>query len=311
MGTTAVVWFRNDLRLEENPAWAYATADHDVVIPVVVIDPVLLDSVGPFRRNLFLANVNGLDSELRELGASLSIVVGNPRERLSKICDATGASGLYFNRATSAYGRSRDNVVARTIPCEPKTFWGTLLTEPGTVLTAKGTLSKVFTPFWKQWAKTPLPERPSSGSANIGSLPTSHTGPLPNFSHADFSLPNLSSPTIIPGNEGAHLALQRWLDSVDDYLETRDLPFVEGTSQLSGHLRFGTISPRTIFDAVGTATPGREAFVRQLAWRDWYGHLLLETPTMIDRAVKSPYDNIEWRNDAEGLNAWKLSLIHI
>lgn len=289
------MWFRNDLRLEMNPAWAAATRDNDTVIPVVIIDSALLASVGSFRRDLFLANVNALDRELRELGGELSIAVGDPRTLVPAICEAVSADQLCFNRSTSAFGRTRDNAIAQRLSCSHNTHWGTLLTEPGTVLTGKGTLSKVFTPFWKQWVKAPLPHIAQAERADIGSLPTSLISPLPPF----------DAPVIEPGNEGAHAALSRWLESVDDYLDTRDLPNLDGTSQLSGHLRFGTIAPRTLFDVIGSSTPGREGFVRQLAWRDWYAHMLLETPTLTTSAVKVEYDNVAWRNDPAGLEAWK------
>ena len=295
MGSTAVMWFRNDLRLETNPAWAYATANHDSVVPIVVIDSALLDSVGPFRRDLFLANVGALDRNLRDLGGQLSVAVGDPRALVPQICNAVVADQLCFNRATSAFGRKRDNAIARELNCSHNTHWGTLLTEPGTVLTGKGTLSKVFTPFWKQWVNAPLPDQPPAGTASISALPDALTSPLPRF----------ETPVTAPGNDGAHQVLGRWLESVDDYLDTRDLPAIDGTSQLSSHLRFGTISPRTVFDTVGSSTPGREGFVRQLAWRDWYAHMLLETPTLIDSAVKREYDDVEWRDDPEALAAWK------
>lgn len=295
MTSTAVVWFRNDLRLEMNPAWSSATAACDAVIPVVVVDPDLLASVGPFRRNLFLANVAALDSELQALGGRLSVLIGEPTDLIPELCAAVEATSLHFNRAASGFGRTRDNAIAAKLHCEHRTFWGTLLTEPGTVLTGKGTLSKVFTPFWKQWAKTTLPVHPNGGDATLTTAPESFLQPLPSF----------DEPIIAPGNQGAHAALNRWLESVDDYLDTRDLPAVEGTSQLSAHLRFGTISPRTIFDVVGSSSAGRDGFVRQLAWRDWYAHMLLERPAMITAAVKPEYDDIDWRDDPDGLAAWK------
>ncbi len=291
----AVVWFRNDLRLEANPAWLSATSAARTVIPLVVVDPAILAGVGPFRRNLYLANVEALSQEIGALGGELSIAVGNPRTLVPKICDAVEATTLHFNRTASGFGRARDNAIAHQLNCEHVTFWGTLLTEPGTVLTGKGTLSKVFTPFWKKWVDAPLPVMPAAGDAQLGAIPAEFTSPLPNF----------DAPVIEPGNHGAHASLRRWLDGVDDYLDTRDLPGVPGTSQLSAHLRFGTIAPITLYDTIGTQTPGRDGFIRQLAWRDWYAHMLLETPQMLDRAVRSEYDQVQWRHDPKGLQAWK------
>jgi len=80
---------------------------------------------------------------------------------------------------------------------------------------------------------------------------------------------------------------------------------IAGTSNLSADLKFGTISPRTVVDAVGDGSAGRAAFVRQVAWRDWYAHLLAEIPTLTTHAMRSRYDDIEWRNDPTEIVAWK------
>lgn len=294
MSTRGVVWFRNDLRLEENPAWASATERHNEVLPLIVLDPKLLDSVSSFRRNQYLANVQALAGEITDLGGELSILTGDPRSLVPAVC--AEADSLHLNRATTAFGRNRDNAIARQLDGDISSWWGTLVSEPGTVLTGKGTLSRVFTPFSKRWFLTPLPLHPN-GSDDF-TIVTTNVAPRT-------ALAAIDEPPIPAGNAGAHEMLATWLDGVDDYPNTRDLPAIPGTSMLSAHLRFGTISPKTLFDTVGTATPGREGFVRQLAWRDWYAHLLLENPTLTTRAVRPEYDHIAWNHDPDGLQAWK------
>ena len=290
----ALVWFRNDLRLEANPAFALATAQHDEVAAVVILDERILRNVGPFRKAMFLANVAALDADLTAAGGRLHVLDGNPTETISALSARHGIDAIYVNNAASSFARTRDRSVADRVEVPFIASWGTLVTEPGAVLTQKGTLSRVFTPFWKKWATTPLPELPKPGSASLTALDGVN----------DVAL-SFDSPPIPAGNEAAHARLSNWLDGVDEYQSTRDLPAVPGTSMLSADLRFGTISPRTIFDVVGTATPGREAFVRQLAWRDWYAHLLFENPTMVTSAVRSDYDKIAWLEDPEGLAAWQ------
>ena len=91
----------------------------------------------------------------------------------------------------------------------------------------------------------------------------------------------------------------------DSYPEERDLPAIVGTTELSIDLRFGTLSPRTVATVLGDATPGRAAVVRQLAWRDWYAHLLFERPELVDAPMKAQYARIEWRLDDAGFDAWR------
>ena len=290
-----LVWFRNDLRLDANPAWASATEDHDQVAALVVLDEALLASVGPFRRDQYLANVAALATDLESHGGTLTIATGNPRDIVPLACRNVDA--LHVNRSASSFSRARDNAIAEQLPdsVELSTWWGTLVAEPGTVLTGKGTLSRVFTPFSKTWFKTPLPVHPPGGDAIFVELAGIES----------ICAPAVADPPLTPGTAGAHEALSSWLERVDEYDNTRNIPSIDGTSALSGHLRFGTISPRTIYDIVGTSTPGREAFIRQLAWRDWYAHMLFENNAMTDRAVRPAYDNIEWIEDPAGLQAWK------
>lgn len=290
----ALVWFRNDLRLEANPAFASATAQHDEVAAVVTLDQALLNSIGSFRRAMFLANVDSLAQDLRAAGGHLHIISGQPAAAITSLAADHAIDAIYLNRATSGFGRKRDNLIASQTAVPMIGSWGTLVAEPGSVLTQKGTLSRVFTPFSKKWAVTPLPDIPTPGSAALTALDGLE----------DLTLV-FDEPPIPPGNHAAHERLATWLDGVEEYETTRDLPAIPGTSALSADLRFGTISPRTILDTIGTATSGREAFVRQLAWRDWYAHLLFENPSMVDRAVRPEYDNIEWLDDPEGLAAWQ------
>ena len=290
----ALVWFRNDLRLEANPAFANATAQHDEVACVVILDQRILANVGPFRRAMFLANVAALRDDVASAGGNLHVLSDNPVDTLVALCAEHQVDALYANHAASGFAQTRDRQVRERIGPPVIGSWGTLITEPGTVLTQKGTLSRVFTPFWKKWAQASLPDLPKPGSANLIALD----------GLVDLDV-TFDDPPLPAGNDAAHARLGTWLDVVEDYPTTRDLPAMAGTSALSADLRFGTISPRRVLDVVGTATSGRESFVRQLAWRDWYAHLLFETPSMITKAVRPQYDIIEWAHDPDGLAAWQ------
>jgi deoxyribodipyrimidine photo-lyase len=107
------------------------------------------------------------------------------------------------------------------------------------------------------------------------------------------------------GEAGALERLERFDERVDAYPDERDRPDLDTTSRLSIDLKFGTIGPRTIIERLGTHTPGREAFVRQLAWRDFYTDLLDAAPESVDQALRPDYRSIDWEDDPEGLEAWK------
>jgi len=150
----------------------------------------------------------------------------------------------------------------------------------------------VFTPFWKQWDKTTWDPWPDH-------TPTAAITDTPGD-----GVPTGGQPPIPGGEEAARDRLLRFVDQADDYLDTRDLPAVAGTSMLSSDLRFGALSPRRTATTVGQASNGRAGFVRQLAWRDWYSHLLTVHPTMATAAIKPEYDAIKWLDDDAGFDAW-------
>ena len=287
-----LVWFRRDLRLDDNPAWAAATLAHDEVIALFVLEPELLDPASAVRRDQLLAHLGALDRRLRELGGHLTVRYGPAPEAVAKAVADGDAAAVHVNRDHSPFARERDRATEAAVGVPIQAHDGQTVHPAGSVLTRRGTLSQVFGPFHKTWRSTPLDPWPEPGPGRpIGlagvELPAP-TGPL--WQEA--------------GEEAARDRLDAWLDQVDDYPDTRDLPAVPGTSQLSADLKFGTLAARTVLAVVGTATAGRDAFVRQLAWRDWWAHLLAERPDLADAAVRPEYDAIAWRDDPDDFDRW-------
>lgn len=269
MDHPSIAWFRRDLRLDDNPVWAAARAGDDVV-PLVVFEPTLLDAAGPFRRDAFLAGVDRLGESLAAAGHELRIERGRPEDILPAIATETAASVVHANADVTRWAQRRDAAVGAALGDTPLTLhWGTLVHPPGTVLTQAGTLSRVFTPFYKRWRTMPVDD------------------------------------PVTPADTAPELA--RAADRADGYPTQRDIPGVAGTSELSVALRFGTVSPRSVVRHLADGSDGGEALVRQLAWRDWYAHLTHETPDIDRVALRPEYDGIEWETgpDAEAaFTAW-------
>lgn len=292
--SSGVVWFRRDLRLSDNPAWAAATTAHDVVTPLYVLDDRLLATAGAARRHQHLAELHALDATLRDHGGRLLVRHGDPGKVVPETVATLGADGVYWNEDVTPYARRRDDEVRSALRIEPVTWWGHLVLPPGSVVTSEGRVSRVFGAFHRRWAATEWPTWPEPGDAEL----TGDAG--------DGLAPLEGDPPRAAGETAAQDALARFVDGeVETYEEGRDEIWREGTSGLSVALRFGTISPRHVVEAAGTGTPARAAFVRQLAWRDWYAHLLQERPGMVRAAVRPELDHVEWHDDPEGLTAWK------
>lgn len=302
--TSGLVWFRRDLRLEDNPAWAAATTGHGRVTALYVIDPLLFDRASARRAARLLGDVAALDDALTRHGGRLLIRLGDPRSIVPEEAQRLGVATVHVNRDVTPYSSMRDEVVAAAlerlgIGWSPQ--WGMLVHEPGRVLTNAGSLSQVFTPFFRVWDRTPWTAWPTPGDASITSErgePLPAAGPYP-------ALDGEVGDAALPGERGAHARLALAASRADGYDEDRNTPSIIGTSQLSIDLRFGTLSPRHVVNVIGESTAGRAALVRQLAWRDWYAHLLFATPQLVSEPMKSQYAALQWRSDDEGFAAWK------
>jgi deoxyribodipyrimidine photo-lyase len=296
MGTLGLVWFRRDLRLLDNPALADATRRHGRVATVYVLDPTLLAAAGPYRRRFHLASLAVLERAVEEAGGRLVVRTGDPATVLAGLVRELGAAEVSWNDDPAPYAVARDAAVAAALDVPVRRWHGTLVHRPGAVRTAKGTLSRVFSPFHRAWAATPLDPWPEPGAGTLDPADGIPAEPL--------ARPDADPP--IPGGERAALdRLTAWLERVDRYDDDRDAPGTAGTSGLSADLRFGLVSPRHVLSVVGEHTPGRAAFTRQLAWRDWYAHLTGEHPDIAQRAIRGEYDRIAWRDDADGFAAWR------
>ncbi|MBT5579654.1 MAG: deoxyribodipyrimidine photo-lyase [Acidimicrobiaceae bacterium] len=281
MSDHGIVWFRRDLRLHDNPAWAAATNRHDQVTAVLVIETELLHGAGPFRRQAFLNAAQELDRQLAGIGGRLRVEYGDPATMVPLVASDTDASAIYVNGDVTRWSARRDTAVDAALPSPMHVSWGTLVHPPGSILTKAGNLSKVFTPFWKQWSSRQPRAASEAASAQIATATGS-------------GLPT-SSAHSMPVTE----QLDRLLEDLASYPESRDLPAIAGTSRLSTALRFGTISPVHLVELIGTDHPGASAFVRQLAWRDWYAHTTAKNLEIDRKALRPGFDRISWATGAE------------
>ncbi len=292
--STGVVWFRRDLRLRDNPTWAQATREHSRIVAVFIVDPRLMDRAGPFRRAAMNDAIASLNAAI---DGGLQILHGDPVEQLDRLMTSHRAQAVYWNSDATPFAMARDRAAvaafgaADRISCEVNTAWGSLIHPPGSILTAQGTVSKVFGAFWKRWRQVPLP-------AEAVAVPTNIATPE-RVIRFDPSV-NATAEEIAADERLGDFMHHR----LAAYPNDRDLPAIEGTSQLSVALKLGTLSPVTAARAALAVADG-ESFLRQLAWRDWFAHLLHEDPRLAvapQRRDRTP----KWRDDPDEFAAWKL-----
>lgn len=287
--TRGIVWFRRDLRLDDNPAWAAATRAHDRVGALFVLDPHLWNQAPDGRRAQLGANLHALDRSLASIGGRLQVLHGDPAVVVPRVAAHAGA--VYWNSDVSPYAVKRDAAVRSALSVPAHTFWGTLVLPPGSLTTGSGAPYRVFTPFFKAWRATAWEPWPEARAVPVSAEPGD-------------GIPAAGEPRFEPGEDGARRRLAAFDPTT--YPDVRDRPDLDATSKLSVDLKFGTISPRrAVTDVDGMQA---ELFVRQLAWRDFYAHLLAWRPELTVAALRPEYDAVEWRNDPDDIEAWKRGL---
>lgn len=297
----SLLWFRRDLRLGDLPSLAAAASDNDEVLACFVLDPGLESSSGP-RRLQFLADA--LRALRDQLDGRLLVTRGLPEEQIPLIANEINASAVHVSEDFAPYGRRRDERVRSALGEVPLVTTGSpYLVSPGRVMKDSGEPYQVFTAFFHRWREIGwrAPARSDRDSARwldpAGISTKAAPIPDPGLEH-------------VPAGEEA--ALRQWHDFVDDgldrYAEDRNRLDRDGTSRMSAHLKFGTIHPRTMVTDLDLRQAGPRAYLRELAFRDFYAAVLHHWPHSAWHNWNRDFDTIETDTgkDAEKLfEAWK------
>ena len=320
---TAILWFRQDLRLADNPALCEAAAANDRLIPLYLYsaEEGVPWALGSASRWWLHHSLNALDETLKDFGSRLILRRGPSLDTLRGLIAETGASRVYWNRLYEPASMVRDSAIQsrlREQGIAVETFNSALLNEPWTIKREANQPYRVFTPYWKAVQKFGLNQLPLPAPTSLPPLPPAIWGlPLDSLP----LLPEISWDQGLRGcwNVGttaAEAALQTFLDdALSGYADNRDRPDLPGTSRLSPYLHFGEISPRQIVNAVtlhtaSTSAAGiiqhAEAFSRELVWREFAHQLLYHFPHTADRPLDQRFERFAWARDyGDRLKAWQ------
>lgn len=312
---TALVWFRRDLRLADNPALLHALSNSHNVIPVFIHAP---EEETPWEpggaSKVWLHNsLAALEQQLAQLGSKLIIRRGPTLAALQQLIADTGATLVCWNRLYEPSLIARDTYLKSQLKhqnIEVHSHNGALLFEPWTIRNKQDQPFKVFTPFWRHCQTLldtqllPLAMPPSLPAVDIKlkSLSLDELSLLPEL---DWHVAMTSHWRI--GESGAHQQLQRFIDeTAAQYAGQRDRPDCSGTSRLSPHLHFGEIGPRQILAALQAHNLSAEPFVRQLGWREFAHHLLFHFPHTDHEPMDARFASFTWQHNEAALKAWQL-----
>lgn len=299
----AIVWFRRDLRVADNTALNRAADSGRPVLAVYVISD---SDTGGARRWWLHHSLLALHADLEAMGGTLLVLAGDPADVLAGLAGRTGASVVYCQKLFEPGDDALLSRLRQALPgdCRLNANNDRLLTEPGAVLTGSGTPFKVFTPFYRAAASVPVepPETRQPGEFYQHDIDSDREGldgllPTPDWA-SEFPV------TWTPGEAGAADRLAAATKSASAYGENRDRPDIEGTTRLSPHLYFGEISPRMVLHALRPIKDA-EPLVRQLYWREFSYHLLVENPDMPSSPLRTEFTHFPWVEDDELLRCWQ------
>lgn len=297
---TRLLWFRRDLRLGDLPALLDAGADDAEVLACYVLDPRLTASAGPRREQFLYDSLR----ELRDaLDGRLLVTRGRPDTRIPAVAKAVGATAVHISEEFTPFAQARDEKVAAALGDVPLEKSGSAyLVSPGRVTKDDGSPYKVFTPYFRRWR-----EHGWRAPAKTGPKSARWIDPA-DVSGAGKNLDIPDPGTELPYPAGEKAARRRWKKFVDQGLEgysaDRNRPDLDATSRMSAYLHFGNIHPRTLAADLGTAE-GPAAYLRELAFRDFYASVLAQWPRSAWWNFNSDFDAIEVDDDDESFTAWK------
>jgi deoxyribodipyrimidine photo-lyase len=316
-----LMWFRRDLRTQDNAAlyhalkacrrvWCVFVFDTDI------LDPLLARGLQADRRVEFIrASLLELDAQLKALGlengaqgVSLIVQHGPAQRLIPQLAQQLHVQAVFANHDDEPAAQARDARVRGDLAHAGIMFHGHkdhVIFERREVLTQMGHAYGVFTPYKNAWLKQlddfqlkAYPVQRYAGA--LAPVPPALAAPVPTLADIGFAPTNLAQLPLPTGSRGATRLLEDFVERIDRYHEARDFPAIKGPSYLSVHLRFGTISVRQLarvaYPLHLQGIQGASTWLSELVWRDFYHQILANFPHVAHKAFKPEYDTIRFEH---------------
>ena len=316
MNKKNIVWFRQDLRCEDNPALYHASEDGDI-LPIYILDDTNSEDrkMGEASRWWLHHSLTKLNEKLNN---NLHVYIGDPVKILPKLIEELNIDGVYWNRCYESWRIERDSKIKQALTTgsvDVKSFNASLLWEPWKVLKKDGTPYRVFTPYYRRGCLAIEPPRIPLGAP----LTISYLEQIENSTSLnDLNLlPEINWCEPIAkaweiGEDAAQATLSEFLNNgIADYKEGRNFPSQQNVSRLSPYLHFGEISPHQVWHASNQfAQPDNnvDCFCSELGWREFSYYLLYHFPNLVTENMNKKFDYFPWKNDPNHLKKWQRGL---
>jgi len=321
-----IVWFRDDLRISDNPALSEAIESGRTLLCVYVLDEESdgIRPLGGAARWWLAGSLRALMQSIAGRGGSLILRRGKAIDIIPSLARQVGATAVHWNRRYDAAGAAIDDAVTAALASRnvaARTFQASLLYEPLSIRTSAGTPYSMFTPFWRQARSLDLPRQPLPPPARISNAPQANGLVSEKLEH--WKLEQAKPDWMAglgeiwkPGEAGARVRADAFFASgLPGYAKLRDRPDLPNTSRLSPHLRFGEISPFQLWHAARLAVSAPrgtrpdaldlEKFLAEVGWREFSYHLLHHYPNLGSQNFQRQFDRFPWRSDSKALKLWQ------
>jgi deoxyribodipyrimidine photo-lyase len=305
-----IVWFRQDLRIEDHAALTEAVNRGEEVYPVYIWSPEEEGDwkMGGAQKVWLHFSLKALEASLAKLNLHLTIRSGDSLKILTELIKETKAHSVVWSRRYEPKGLKRDAEIKEALThsgVDVKSFNSQLLCEPWNILNKLNKPFQVFTPFYKHCISLKEPPKPLPAPAKSkGKKLKSDTLDLLPKIHWDEGIRHQWH----PGSHDAEKALREFVKNREkEYGEMRDRPDIFGTSRLSPYLHFGEISPREVYYEAKKSKEA-EVYIRQLYWREFAHHLLYYFPTTPTNPLRPEWSHFEWDRSPKLLKAWQNGL---
>jgi deoxyribodipyrimidine photo-lyase len=314
----ALVWFRRDLRDFDHAALHHALANARIVHCAFVFDREILDALpGPEDRRVDFIHqsVSELDRALAARGGGLLVRHDVARDAIPRLASELGVEAVYANNDYEPAAKDRDIAVTHQLEERGVRFHTSkdhVIFERSELLTQAGKPFSVFTPYRNAWRKAltstelqPYPTR--SATASLVAPPQS--AHIPSLEAMGFRSTNLPTLGVVPGMRGGARRFAAFREHIDHYGELRDFPARDGSSQLSPHLRFGTVSIRELAAFAHARSQrsngeGAATWLSELIWRDFYAQIMWHHPRVVTDSFRPEYRSLHYPDDPEKFAAW-------
>ncbi len=298
MNAINLFWFRRDLRIEDNTALFYALQQNEPVLPVFIFDPHILQELpANDRRVSFIYQcLETLQNQIQQTGSSLVVLFETPEKAFESLLAQYPIKAVFTNHDYEPYAIQRDEEIKTYLLKKGisfRSYKDQVIFEKSEVTKEDGKPYTVYTPYSKKWKSLCTPahlESKPSETLLSRLLTIDNPLPFPTLKSMGFDTIPFPIPPIHPATS-----------TIQAYHQQRDIPSIEGTSKLSIHLRFGTISIRQL---VRRAYAENEKFLNELIWREFYMQILWHFPHVVTHSFKPAYDRIAWRNNEKEFQSW-------